>query len=32
LLAGSTMRLPGAMPKEHVIIAPITTCWPTRAV
>jgi hypothetical protein len=26
--AGSTMRLDGAMPNEHVIIAPITTCCP----
>jgi hypothetical protein len=31
--AGGTMRLDGAMPNEHVIGAPITTCWPTaRAV
>jgi hypothetical protein len=22
----------GANPKEHIIAAPMTTCWPTRAV
>ena len=31
LIGGTTSEL-GATPKAHVIIAPMTTCWPMRAV
>jgi hypothetical protein len=31
-LSGGTTSELGATPNAHDIIAPMTTCWPTRAV